>query len=360
MSKLSSYERVLKTVKHERPDRTALSYTATSETHEKLKKHLKTEDDDEIYKRLGADIREVAGKYVGPKELSGAAGIGATGKDFWGVVREAKPYEGGFYNEIVYYPLGEATTVKEINDYSWPSNDWFDFSHLKAEIDRINREEKYAIKFFCGGAFESPWYMRGMERFLMDLVECPDIAEAISYNVSEFFLKRAKRAIEASEGRINIILSGGDIGTQRGMMLAPDLWRKHIKPYSEKLIKTFKDMGLITYYHSCGSLVPVIDDLIEMGLDILEPIQPKAEGMDPENLKKKFGGRLTFLGGIDEQELLPYGKPEDVKKEVERYIKILGSNGGYIVAPSHAIQPDTPMENILALYDAAKEYKYSS
>ena len=187
----------------------------------------------------------------------------------------------------------------------------------------------------------------------MDLVECPDIAEAICQHVKDFYKKRALRAIEQSDGQIDIIGSGGDIGTQRGMMLSPNLWRRHIKPYSTDLIRSFKDMGLATFYHSCGSIVPVIEDFIEMGLDILDPIQPKAAGMDPENLKSRFGDRLVLHGGVDEQELLPHATGEEVRREVERLISILGDDGGYIVCPAHAVQPDTPAENIVALYETA-------
>ena len=142
------------------------------------------------------------------------------------------------------------------------------------------------------------------------------------------------------------------------MLLSPELWRKHIKPYSEQLIRPFKDMGLKTFYHSCGSIVPVIEDFIEMGLDILDPIQPKAEGMNPEALKSRFGDRLAFHGGVDEQELLPRGTADEVRNEVHRLIDILGQQGGYIICAAHAIQPDTPMENILAMYEAAKEHCY--
>jgi uroporphyrinogen decarboxylase len=208
---------------------------------------------------------------------------------------------------------------------------------------------------FGGGAFETPWYMRGMARFLMDLVEYPEIAEAICRHVADFYRRRTLRAIEESNGQIDIILSGGDIGTQKGMMLDPDLWRQHIKPYSETLIRPFKEMGLTTLYHSCGSIVPVIEDFIEMGVDILDPIQPKAAGMAAEELKRRFGKRLTFHGGIDEQELLPRGTPTEVSLEVRRLIQLFRDVGGYIVCPAHAIQPDTPVENIVALYEEANE-----
>jgi len=196
--------------------------------------------------------------------------------------------------------------------------------------------------------------MRGLARFLMDLVECPDIAEAISRRATQFYKQRAMRAVEESKGKIDIVYSGGDVGTQRGMMLAPELWRRHVKPYSTELIRPFKDMGLITMYHSCGSIVPVIEDLIGMGLDVLDPIQPLAHGMDAASLKRRFGDRLAFHGGVDVQRLLPYGTPGQVRKEVMRLMETLGGDGGYIVCPAHAIQPDTPPENVVALYETAR------
>ena len=348
---MTAYARVAGAVRHERADRLPIDYYATPEANAQLKAYLGIEDDEALLRRIGCDIRRVSGRYVGPADMMGAAGGGGAGRDFLGVVWRPAKNEFATYNEIAFHPLGHATTVKEIEDYSWPSVDWFDFLHLSDEIDRINRDERYCIMFFVGGAFETPWYMRGLSRFLMDLVECPDIAEAISNHATEFYKQRALRAIEESKGKIDLVYSGGDIGTQRGMMLAPDLWRKHIKPYSTQLIRTFKDMGIMTMYHSCGSIVPVIEDFIEMGLDILDPIQPKAAGMDAVSLKKRFGDRLTFHGGIDEQHLLPHGTAEEVREEVTRLMAALGSDGAYIVCPAHAIQPDTSPENVMAIYD---------
>ena len=346
-------ERVASAVRHERADRLPIDYYATPEAHAALKTYLGTDDDETLLRRIGCDIRRVAGRFVGPHDMIGAPGVTAEGKDFLGIVWKPMKNEFGTYNEIAFHPLGHATTVKEIEDYSWPSVDWFDFSHLSEEIDQINRDERYCIMFFVGGSFETPWYMRGLPRFLMDLVECPDIAEAISRHATEFYKQRALRAIEESKGKIDLVYSGGDIGTQRGMMLAPDLWRKHIKPYSTQLIRTFKEMGLMTMYHSCGSIIPVIEDFIGMGLDILDPVQPRAKDMEPASLKKRFGDRLAFHGGIDVQHLLPHGTPEAVRREVVRLMEALGSDGAYIVCPAHAIQPDTSPENVMAIYDTA-------
>ncbi len=355
---MEPYERIISAVHHKCPDRIPIDYIATPETHAMLKKHFGIDNDELLLTKLGVDIRRVSPRFIGPKDMTGAAGITAQGKDFLGIVWKPVNNQFGTYNEIAFHPLGQVTTIKEIENYPWPKIDWFDFSHFREEIARLNKEQRYAIMYFAGGAFETPWYMRGLERFLMDLVECPDIAEAICHHVVEFYRERTMRAIESSNGQIDIIGSGGDIGTQRGMMLSPELWREHIKPYSEQLIRMFKDMGLITYYHSCGSITPVIEDFINMGLDILEPIQPKATGMDLEELKQRFGNRLTFHGGIDEQELLPRGTSSMVREEVNRIIQIFNKDGGYIVCPAHAIQPDTPIENIIALYETANEHQF--
>jgi uroporphyrinogen decarboxylase len=354
---MTSYERIMSAVRHQRPDRLPIDYLATPESDAALKAYLGVTGDEPLLRRLGCDIRRVAGRYVGPAGTMGAPGVMASGRDYWGVVWRPVQAETVTYNEIEHYPLAQAKTVGEIENYAWPSVDWFDFSHLPETIDRINADERRAIMFFAGGSFESPWYMRGMEQFLLDLVESPDIAECISRHVTDFYVARAMRALEESDGRIDIVGSGGDIGSQRGMILAPDLWREHIKPYSNRLIRTFKDMGLVTFYHSCGSLVPVIEDLIGMGLDILDPIQPNAAGMDAESLRRQFGGRLVFHGGIDEQELLPHGSPDDVRRETERLMNVLGHDGGYIVCPAHQFQPDTAPANIMAIYDTAQQIR---
>jgi uroporphyrinogen decarboxylase len=245
-----------------------------------------------------------------------------------------------------------------VEDYDWPTADWFDFSHLKEEIKRINERERHFICYFAGGAFETPWYMRGMEQFLVDLALQPEIAAAISRKAQEFYTARALKALEQSDGQIDMIGSGGDIGTQKGMMLAPRLWREHIKPYSKKLIRGFKDMGYYTFYHSCGSIVPVIEDLIEIGLDVLDPVQISAAGMDPQTLKTRFGDRLSFHGGVDEQTMLPVLAPPELEQAVCGLIDILGRDGGYIPCAAHALQPDTPVENILTLYRTIAEYRY--
>jgi len=192
----------------------------------------------------------------------------------------------------------------------------------------------------------------------MDLTIQPEIANMIMKKVSDFFSELANRAIEATNGSIDIILSASDIGTNEGMMISPELWKKYVKPWTSRVIEPFSKLGYKTWYHSDGDFTEILEDFIEMGLDIIDPIQPKAKNNDPKNLKARFGGKIVFSGGIDQQELLPFRTPEIVRKEVTRTIDILGDNGGYIVSSSNALQPDVPLENILSLFKTVQEYKY--
>ncbi len=355
---MDAYTRVLKTLNKETPDRPPTDYNATQEVHDKLLKHFGLETVKEIKDYFEIDMRWVYPKFIGPDNISGAAGVGAEGKDFLGITWKPVKNEFATYNEIAISPLADAQSVKDIEEYPWPSADWFDFSHLKEEIKRINDKERHFICFFAGGAFETPWYMRGMENFLTDIIIQPEIAETISRKAQEFYKARALKALEQSDGQIDMIGSGGDIGTQRGMMISPKSWREHIKPYTKELIRSFKDMGYFTFYHSCGSIIPVIDDFIEMGLDILDPIQISADGMDPEYLKTKYGNRLSFHGGIDEQTMLPVLPPDQLEQKIIELIDILGKDGGYIPCAAHAIQPDTSIENILTMYRTVNNYRF--
>ncbi|MCD6323348.1 MAG: hypothetical protein J7L77_10040 [Clostridiales bacterium] len=249
------------------------------------------------------------------------------------------------------------TTVEEIENYDWPNLDWWNYSAIPGIIKREKQKDDTCIMYLAGGAFESPWYMRGMEQFLIDIYAKPEIAEAISRKVAQFYYQRALRVLEAADGQIDVVGSGGDIGGQNNLLLSPEKWRKHIKPHSAKLITPFKEMGLKTFYHSDGAISPVINDFIEMGLDVLDPIQVGAKGMTPEELYPAFGDRLSFHGAIDEVELLPHASPQEVYDETQRVMSILGKNNGFIVSPTHQVQGDTTPENVLAIYKAVDDFK---
>ena len=358
---MDSRSRVLAVCERRRADRPATSMRFTSEALEMMRVHLglATSDDmlNDVLDELEIDLRWISVPFIGPKERSTPTLFGE-GTDFWGIGFKKVETPTNAYFEFCHHPLAKAETVADVDGYDWPGLDWWDYAAVPEIIERANRKGRRAIMFMAGGAFETPWYICGMEKFLVDLHVQPEIPEAICRRVEEYYRQRALRVIDAAGGKIDIIGSGGDIGTQRGMMLSPDVWRRRIKPFTGRLIYTFKRMGLKTFYHSCGSLVPVIDDLIEVGLDLLDPIQVHAEGMTPENLYSRFGERLSFHGGIDEQELLPHGTAGEVYDETRRTIDILGRRSGYVVSAAHQIQADTPPENAVAMLRAAKDYRW--
>ena len=354
---MTSKERVLLAAKRKKTDRPPTSLRCTCEVWQALKAHFNVQSNSEVLDCLDIDYRWIGVDYTGPKERSTPTLFGE-GFDFWGNEMKAVKNEHNTYYEIVGHPLANCKSVKDVMAHNWPSLDWWDYKSVKKVIKQDKQKDDRAIMFFAGGAFETPWYMRGMERFMMDMVDNPEIVDAICTKVSDYYYGRAMRVLDAADGEIDIIGSGGDIGGQDCMMLSPQMWREHIKPHSAKLIRRFKDMGLTTFYHSCGSLVPVIDDLIDMGLDILDPIQITAKDMQPEYLFEHFGSRLSFHGAIDEVELLPKAGAKEVYSETQRIISVLGGNHGFIVSPSHQVQGDTSVENVLAIFRAARDYRF--
>ncbi len=357
---MTSRERVIAALTHQKPDRPPLNYYGTPETDMMLLDHLHLKSREDLLCHLGADLRYVSPKYVGPDRFVGQTGYFTPGLDIWGV--RWKPINAGVctYSEIAHHPLADAETLDDIKAHPWPNVDWCDVSHVKEQIKRLNDPHPRAIVFTMGGngTFETPWSIRGLERFMMDLIECPEIADFMMMKVTTFLAEVTERALEAADGMIDIVWSSSDVGMQTGMMISPDVWRQLVKPWQQQLIEPYKQMGLFTRYHSDGSIVPIIEDLIEMGLDLLDPIQPKAADMNAVNLARRFGGRLAFYGGLDTQELLPMGTPDQVERQMLELINVLGRNGGYIAAASNAIQADVPVENILSLFRTAREYDH--
>ena len=201
------------------------------------------------------------------------------------------------------------------------------------------------------GCFDIARFIRGTEEFFIDLAIEPKKAEVLLDKVNDLYISFFERCMTRVGPLVDGVYIGDDFGTQQGMAMSPEMWRKYIKPRYKKLISVIKGYGLKCCHHTCGGVFPIIPDMIEVGVDVLNPIQPLAKGMDPRILGEEFGRDIAFYGGIDEQRTLPYGTIEDVKNEVLQRIQALGKYNGYIVAPSHAFQPDTPIENIIAVYE---------
>ncbi len=354
---MDSKERVVTALDHRQPDRLPCGFFGTPDFMQGLRTFLSVKDDEQALQTLGVDLRHIEPVFVGPVERSG--GLQHTDRpyaDFWGVPRKLVENEFGVYSEIAGHPLGHATEVKQIEEYLWPQQDWFEVNTIPEQIDQAHATGRRFINYHrAGKLFEACWPLRNMESFMVDLLQTPDLAQAMLHRVLGFYTALARRVIEAGSGAIDMVTIGDDVGSQRGMMISPDIWRGSIKPYLCEMVRIFHDLGVLVMYHSCGSILPIIDDLIQIGVDILEPVQTSAKGMDPAFLKQTYGSRMSFHGGVDEQEVLPHGTAEQVTAEVQQLAMTLGREGGYILMAAHAFQADTPCENVVAMYAAAAQ-----
>ncbi len=288
--------------------------------------------------------------------------IGDTQYDEWGVGRRFVSYGRGCYDEIFEYPLKNINTVKDLNSYEWPKTEWFDFTQIKDIIKKTNKKSKnkneYCFRFSAGTLFEHSWYLRGFENFFMDLVTEPDYANEVLKRVTDFFIDFSIKTLQAADGLVDIAFVGDDLAGQEGLLMSPELYKNMIKPHHKRLYDTLKQFDVKLMYHSDGAIHHLVPELMDAGIDILEALQFDAKGMDPEMLKNNYGDRLSFHGGISVQSTLPFKKPQDVIDEVNERFRVLGKNGGYILAPSHAIQTGTPPENVNALFESAMKCVY--
>ena len=275
-----------------------------------------------------------------------------TAIDWLGIAR--KPGSMPDYIKMI-HPMARLTRVEEIEEYPWPD---VDASHRQEtmikNIGEIHKKGLAAVGT-AGVAhiFENAWKMRGMEQLFVDMYQDRELAAALLDKITAM---NAVMAAAAARGGADILLTADDVGTQRGMMMAPDFWRKWFKPRLAKVIKAAKDIkpDILVWYHSDGDIRAIIPELIEIGLDILNPVQP--ECLDPVEIKKQYGDKLAFWGTIGTQTTMPFGTPEEVKATVKRMIETVGRGGGLVLAPTHVLEPDVPWENICAFVDAVKQY----
>lgn len=280
-----------------------------------------------------------------------------TNQDIWGARRRKISHEFGAYEEFVSWPLQEAESVDDLKAHPWPDPDWWDFSPMPGIVHELDAHELYHLRFRIGSIFETAWQLRGMQQFLMDLVISPEIPRYIMDRLAEVHAENTRRVLELLGERLDMVYLYDDVATQNSLMISPAMWRAEIRPHYARLVELAHARGVPVMYHCDGAIYPLIPDLIDLGIDVLNPIQPDVEGMDPSRLKKEFGDKLVFHGGIDIVKLLPRGTPEEVAKVARDYVDVLGEDGGYILCSAHHIQPDTPIENIVALYDVALRYR---
>lgn len=341
-------ERVLAAASHHQPDRVPFSmgFGPTPEARVQLDAHLAPHGITfrELQRRV-EDIRTVGARYTGPPRPEGV--------DIWGVRREAVSYGGGSYDEIVDSPLARLSEPDQLDDYPWPDPDAWDDAGLADRIRQVDPDGRYAIRMGGGNPFETFTWMTGLEESMMRLATSPQFVRRALEHITGFFVARLERALSAVPGKVDLVFTADDLGSQSGPLIGPAMYRDLIMPFHRRLHECIHAHGARVLYHSDGSVVDLLDDLVEAGVDILEAVQVDAAGMDPEALKQRGGQRLAFHGGVSVQQLLPNATPPEVRRETSRLIEVFGRGGGYICAPTHAVQVGTPCENVLSMIETA-------
>ena len=341
---MNSRERVIRTLSFQETDRVPLDIRGREED---LMKFLGAKNWSEFYEILGIDFRN-----IGVTGLHDTREIKRVHKghdaNIWGV-----PWICGNngYQELC--PLYEISSVDEVEAYEWPSVEHLHFYDIESQV--AANEGYYLNACVWAPIFHDFTWLCGFENCLMLLVSEPEISKAVIRKITDFWIGVTKKTLETGKGRIDCVSNNNDFGTQRNLIMSPDVWREFLKPELKRLYDCIKSYGAKVFQHSCGSVADIIPDLIEIGADILDPVQVASDGMDTESLAEKFGGKISFHGGIDTQFVLPNGSEEEVRAEVRRVIGTLGSKGGYILCGSQDYMEDIPIANIAAVYDEAKK-----
>jgi uroporphyrinogen decarboxylase len=304
---------------------------------------------------LGIDTR---GVFPGAPTVGMAADLGPRRyRDMWGVER-AQP-EGSYYYDLAGSPLTGEVSVDDILKYPWPDPDDPGFTAgLKERVRWIREHTDAASVLALPPAFvHISQYLRGFEDWFCDFVADPKRLEVLFDAILDVTMAIAKRQLQEVGRLVDVVLTSDDLGSQSALLVSREHYLRYIKPRQRRFFRQIKDLTPAkVVFHSCGAVASIIDDLHEMGVDGLNPVQPQVAGMNPADLKKKYRGRMAFWGGTDSQGIVPRGSVADVKRMVERLIEDMGEGGGYIFSNCHNIQPDVPLENVLAMFQHAREY----
>ena len=379
---MTARERVKKTLNHQEPDRipydlgSTIITSITKGAYVNLRRHLGLPEEDvklfdhvqqlpyideALLERLHADLRMVQTHYVSGDDL-----VYLEEEhyyyfyDRWGS-KMRMPKEGGYYFDWVDFPIHEIS-MDALKTYAWPEPDSYEaIQTLKERAKDLYEHTDYALAgtgVFGGGIFEQPARMMGMERFLMSLALDQKFADTVMERIIEIYIENCNRYLDELGEYIQVFVYWNDMTGQNGPMISPEMYRRFIKPKDKRLIEAVKKKtDAKFFYHCCGAAREFIPDLIDIGVDILNPVQISAQGMDTAELKRDFGKDITFWGGgCDTQHVLPNGTPQEVREEVKKRIDHLAPGGGFVFNTVHNIQPDVPPENIMAMWDTLQEY----
>ena len=353
---LSSKERVLKTFRREKADRVPVNYFSNPGIDGKLKEHfgLKADDGEGLMKSLGVDFRGVGPAYTGPKLHQDIVGRNVK-VDNWGIHRTWVEHESGGYWDFCDFPL-EKATEEEVAAWPMPNPDHFDYSKIKG-LCRQYRE--YAISTGgpgTGDIINMNGMLRGVEQTLIDLLTDDPAGILLARRRVDIQFEIIRRTLEAADGGIDFLWLGEDLGSQNSPLISLELFRQQIRPLHQRFVDLAKSFKIPVMIHSCGSSSWAYEDFIEMGISVVDTLQPEAKNMAPEYLKEKFGGKLAFHGCISTAGPVATGTPDEVVKYCRNILDVMMPGGGYCFAPTHCLQDNSPLENVLAMYESAHKY----
>lgn len=340
-------ERWLAVLHREKPDRIPMDYWATGEANDKLMAHLGCDGLEPLYQRLHLDVPVYVGPvYDGPPLPHG--------EDTFGCRYRAADYGSGIYLECSHHPLAEFRTLEEIERgyHRWPDPDWYDYSVIPGQI---RGKEMRPIRGGGSEPFLTYTLLRGQEQAMIDLVEHPEMVHRCLDRLFDFCYENTRRIYEQIPGKVLLSYVSEDLGSQKSLLYSPAHIREFLLPRMKRMIDLVHQAGAFVFHHDDGAVRKILPDLVGAGIDILNPVQWRCAGMEREGLKRDFGDRLVFHGGVDNQQTLAFGTPDAVRAEVLDNLRILGEGGGYVLAPCHNLQAISPPENIVAMYQAGYE-----
>jgi len=377
--RMTSRERLVAAIEHRDPDRVPIDLGGFQtgihvRAYRPLLEYLGIEDDERILdpvQQLAVPCEAVLERlHVDTRYLCAHAPEGATGgieqhvrdgrlwhdlKDDFGVVW-SMPDDQQLFMDISHHPLADAT-AEDLDDYPWPNGkDWSRFTGLREQAQRMRRDTPYALSTGIGGVvYEIGWYLRGLDQWFSDMLVDPSFCAAVLDHTLAFWMDYYTGFMGEVGDLVDVVMIGDDLAGQSGPLFSPDFYRAVVKPRQKRLVQHIKSLtSAKIWYHTCGGCAAYIPDLLDNGIDALNPVQISAAGMDPAVLKREFGARLVFWGGgIDAQHVLPFATPEEVREHVRRNIEAFKPGGGYVFNNVHNIQYGVPPENIVALFDAA-------
>ncbi|MBN2047882.1 MAG: hypothetical protein JW750_08580 [Anaerolineaceae bacterium] len=353
-STLTPKERVRRAFNHVEPDRVPINYLANPGIDARLKAHfgLKPDDHEGLLQALQVDFRALDPAYRGPTLFDEVPGRSI---DIWGIHRRLIEHESGSYWDYCDFPLRDAD-LEMIENWPMPDPDDFDYETM---LEQAKIYQSYWLSVGnagLGDIINATSMLRNMEVVLIDLISDDEACLRLIDRRLEIQLEITRRSLEILAERVDMLWIGEDLGTQIGPMISKKLYRKHIRPRHQQFIDLAKTFGLPVMIHSCGSSSWAFNDFIEMGINIVDTLQPEAVDMSPAYLVEQFGGKLAFHGCISTAGPVAYGSVEDTRENVRKTLEIMKPDGGYALAPTHALQDNSPTENVLAMYEAAITY----